>query len=52
LALSFGWAFFLPFLVLPVAPLPLVSADRMRIFAETVLGTRRLKVRQLRLIGS
>ena len=51
LALSFGWAFFLPFLVLPVAPLPLVSANRMRIFAETVLGTRSLNVRQLRLIG-
>jgi hypothetical protein len=52
LALSFGWALFLPFLVLPVAPLPLVSTDRGKVLAETVLGTRSVDLRQFRLIRS
>lgn len=52
LALCLVWAMFLPFLVLPIAPLPLVSTNRSEVFGETVLGTRRVTLRALKPLRS
>lgn len=48
--LSFMWALLLPFLVLPIAPLPLVFSSRTTIFGETVLGVRSVVRGNYRLI--
>jgi len=52
LIIAFVWALLLPFLVLPIAPMPLLLIDQGEVIGPTVLGTRRVHLAQLKPVRS